>query len=259
MTPLDKTHASLQITEDDEQSYLTFYSCLVETELFVLLDHAPDGDAITPSVIEIDRIKYVLGFDTLDRLTDFSTKTSAYAAFYGRDLIPLLASEALGLALNPEVAQSAELLSPETLIWLADFIRTHPNPIDEQISGVSPPQGLSEGIITSISGKLSHAYGLAICAYIVGVHYVSGNTAHLIAFVGAKPEAESSLSSMMSEALAFSGFSSTLLDVGFFAEDHPIIAALERHGLKINFPQKEPFQSLAVNIGLDPQRPPKLK
>jgi hypothetical protein len=257
-TPLDRGHAAMEAAPDDEALRLRFFDALAGAELFLLLETEADGEAITPRTFPIDGTRYVLVFDTEDRLAAFAGAIAPYAALSGRALASMLAGEDLGLALNPEVAPSATFLPPEAIRWLADTLAERPAELEARPVSVAPPAGLPEPLLTAMDAKLATAAGLARHAWLVAVAYGDGRDGHLLAFVDAVPGAEPGLARAMGEALTFSGVEAGEIDVAFFRASDPVMARIAKVGLRFDIPVPEQSEA-PVAPGMDPARPPRLR
>jgi len=87
-----------------------------------MLEKEPQGDQIEPQIFPVEGQDFVLGFDTLERLSTFADRPVPYVALPGRIVAQLLAEGATGLALNLDVAPSATLLPPDALAWLTETL-----------------------------------------------------------------------------------------------------------------------------------------
>lgn len=258
-TPLDQAHAAMEAAPEHDRARLAFFERLAGSELFLLLDGAPEGEAVMPQAFTVDGRNYVLVFDLEERLAGFAGGEAAYAALSGRALVEMLKPEALGLALNPDQAPSAMLLPPEGVAWLADMLGEGPQEVQAAPRELQAPKGLPEELLTALDARLASAGGLAPAAYLAGVTYESNATGHLLAFVDAAPGAEAALAQAVSEVVTFSGLEAAALDVGFFRASDAIAARLALVGLRFDLPGPEARKVPGAEPGMDPKKPPKLR
>ncbi|MEL7100590.1 MAG: SseB family protein [Pseudomonadota bacterium] len=258
MTPLDTAHAAMMADEAADAPRAAFYAQLLTTELYLLLEEEPEGDDITPRSFELPQGVTVLAFDREDRLAAFADGAAPYAAVSGRTLAELLAPAGIGLGLNLEVAPSSILLPPAAMAWLADQSATPEATAEARITELSPPKGLPEALLTALDARLAGATGLARFAAMALAQYEDGGQGHLLAFVGALPDAEPALRRAGAEALRFSGLEAGSLDILFVRADHPLAEALARTGLRFDIPQPEELGQRPAP-GSDPDSPPKLR
>jgi hypothetical protein len=260
MTPLDKAHEAMEAAPDDATARLGFYDKLAASELVLLLEEEATGDRIRPRLFPVEGQNFVLVFDREERLTQFAEGSAPYAALSGRALAGMLAGQGIGMAVNPSVAPSSILLEAEAVAWLADTLSGRPDEIEETPEEVSAPQGLPERLLVALDARLATAEGLAKMAYLVGVTYSGGRRGHLLAFVGAVPDAEPSLARLVSDALTFSGIEAGSLDVGFFRASDPVAARFARVGLRFDLPDAPKLEHVPGSApGMDPDAPPKLR
>ena len=259
-TPLDRAHAAMEAAPQDDAARLRFYERLADAELFLLLSKEAADDKIAPEVFDLSEHRFVLVFDTEERLSQFVGKPAPYAALSGRIIASMLGGQGIGLAVNPEVAPSSILIPSEALGWLTETLTHAPDEIAARAESFERPAGLPEVLLTALDQKLATAGGLATYAYLVGVTYDSGARGHLLGIVDAVDAAQGALAKAVSEALTFSGIEAGALDVAFFASSDPVAAQLARVGLRFDLPEPEqPRDYVPVKPGSDPDNPPKLR
>lgn len=248
MTYLDEAHAMMEAAPDDDAARLTFYSRLAGNELFLMLD----GD--DPAMFQTSEGRFVLAFDTEDRLAAFTGGPAPYAALSGRSLAAMLAGSETGLGLNFG-APSETVLSAGTVAWLNQTLAEEPGEDEDRPETIASPKGLPEQVITALDQRLAAAGDLARLAYLVGVGWPGGRQGHLLAVIDATPGAEAALARAIREALVFSGVEAGALDVAFFAPSDPITARLAKHGLRFDLPETP----VTKPPGCDPTKPPRLR
>lgn len=260
-TALDLAHGAMEASPDDDAARLRFYQRLAESELFLMLaEEADESDRISPEIFEVVGARYVLVFDREERLSGFAGEPVPYVALSGRSIAGMLDGQGVGLGVNLGVAPSAILLPDTAVAWLNDTLAHRPDTVQADLAELLPPKGLPDHLVAAIDGKLATATGLAQCAYLMAVTYQSGARGHLLAFVGAVPDAEDALARAASEALTFSGIEAGTLDIGFFRGSDPLIGRMDRVGLKFDLPQfQEPALEPLSTPGADPDKPPRLR
>lgn len=264
ITPLDSAHAAMQAALSDDTARLRFYERLADGELFVLLSEEAKGDNILPALFAVADGQFVLAFDREDRLAQFTGQTAPYAAVSGRVLAQMLASQpegqAIGIGLNLEVAASSILIPADAVAWLHQTLGNAPGQVEARITEFTAPTGLPEALITALDTKLATAAGLATGAYLVGVVYEGGSRGHMLGFIGALDQAQSALAKAAGEALTFTGIEAGTMDVGFFAEDDPMVDRLAATGLRFDLPQVSATSThTPAAPGSDPDAPPILR
>jgi hypothetical protein len=259
-TRIDAAHAAMQAEPENDRLRMRFYERLAEAELFLLLDSDPAAGAedVTPELFDLGSARYVLVFDREERLAQFAGRVAPYIALSGRSIALMLHGQGLGIGLNLEVAPSSIFLPPEAVDWLNTTLGNAPTEVDARVQALHAPSGLPDSLIEALDGKLAAAMGLAERAYVAGVTYEDGVRGHLLAYVGAVPEAEPALARAAAEALTFSGIEAGAMDVVFLRAADPVTARLEKVGLRFDLPQLQKPVSPGAP-GTDPARPPKLR
>lgn len=261
-TAIDRAHAAMAAAPEDLAARMGFHASIADTELFLMLEHEAQGDSLSPQVFPLESGPVVLAFDTEARLAGFAGAPVPYAALPGRLLARMLAGQGLGLGLNLDVAPSSVLLPAEAMDWLAGMLDETPREMTARPQELTPPTALPEVLLPALDARLARAAGLAQAAWLCGVRYREGGRGHLLAFVGAVPEAERALARAVGEALAFSGLEAAALDVAFLADEDALVPRLARVGLRFDLPAPEAVPTPAPERpapGMDPDRPPRLR
>lgn len=259
-TPLDHAHSAMEAAPEDDRARLRFFDRLAEAELFLMLAREAEGDQAEPELFDVADARFVLVFDTEDRLGGFAGRPVPYAALSGRTIVGMLAGQGIGIALNPEVAPSSILLPPEAVDWLAETVAQGPAETEARPQELRAPAGLPDGLLNSIDAKLRTASGLARRGYLAEVVYDTGVRGHLIGFTGTVPGAEDALARAIQEALVFSGLEAASLDVVFLRDSDPVTAQLARVGLRFDLPEPQgPERVDRIAPGSDPDKPPILR
>lgn len=260
LTPLDAARQAMDAAPEDPAPRLRFYERLAESELFLLLEGEPAGETITPRLFPLDGGKLVLVFDREARLAGFVGGPADFAALSGRRIARMLAGQGIGLGVNFGVPGSEIALPAAAVDWLAGVLSQAPAEAEERPREITAPGAIPEAVLRGLDSKLATAAGLARMAYLVQARYEGGRNAHLLAFVDARPGAESALAAATGEALTFSGVEAGEIDVAFFAASDAIAATLARVGLRFDLPEPEvPDVTEIAPPGMDPDAPPILR
>jgi hypothetical protein len=255
-TALDRAHAAMTASPEDDRARLTYYAQLADEELFLWLAAEPQGTAFEPQTFALEEGPLVLAFDREDRLAAAAGVPVPYVALPGRIIAQALAGQGVGLGVNLGVAPSAFLVPPEALSWLSDLLAR--TPVSETARPVAfhPPGALPASLIGALEARLAAARGMAVAALLAGVEYSDGRRGHLLAFIAADPVAEAPLARAASEALTFSGVEAGQMDVAFLPADHAAVPALSRvaHAFAM-LPDVAP-ETPSASV---PDRPPRLR
>ncbi|SIT80045.1 SseB family protein [Pontibaca methylaminivorans] len=260
-TALDRAHAAMEASPDDDAARLRFFARLCDNELFLMLAAEPAGDSVSPEIFDLAAGRFVLVFDREERLSRFAGRAVPYAAMSGRVLVGMLSGRDLGMAVNLEVAPSSILLGPEAVTWLETILAQGPARVEAQIAAVSPPAGLPEALLHALDAKLALMAGRARRAYLVGTTDEAGRRGHMLAIIDAQKGAETALAQALNEALVFSGLKAGALDVAFLAGGDPLVERLAAQGLRIDLPEppQDGHDKSPAAPGRDPARPPILR
>ena len=255
-TEIDRAHAAMEAAPADDAARLRFYAVLADAELLLLLEDEPADETLSPLILPLEEGRFVMAFDTEERLAEFTGAVAPYAALPGRVIAAQLAGQGVGLGLNLGVAPSAFLMPPGAVDWLTGMLAQGPVAAEAAPADFMAPD-LPHGLRHALADKIARLPGQA--AHVLVAEHGGG---WLLAFVDAVPGAEPALAKAVSEALAFSGLEEGVLDVTFLAGGDPRHAALARVALALPVPApaQETAQVLRVEAsGMDPARPPRLK
>ncbi|WP_062762958.1 SseB family protein [Falsirhodobacter sp. alg1] len=257
MTPLDQAYAAMAADTKDDNARLTYYGRLADDELVLLVEEEAQGGTITPRVFPLEGGPYVLAFDSEEKLSAFTGSINAYAALPGRVIAQQLAGQQIGLGINLG-ADSAMLLPPDAVDWLAGTLSHGPEAAEAQPTGFQAPQ-VPQRLLDGLGQKLARAGGLASHALIAGVSYSDGRNGHLLAFIGAREGAEEALARAASEALTFSGIDAGEMDV-VCLPDGPAARRMAEIGMRLDMPAPVAPEAPAPKApGSDPDKPPRLR
>jgi SseB protein N-terminal domain len=260
MTPIDHAHQAMLAADESPEARLAFYGHVADTDLLVLLEREPAGAAIVPKVYDLADGPVVLGFDSEEKLAGFTGAVSAYAALPGRVIAAQLAGQGTGLGLNFG-ADSATLLSPEALIWLAGTLALKPAEANAVPLSFAAPEALPQALIAALGDRLARIGGIGgAAALLAAVVYRDGRQGHALAFLGASPGAQSALAQAVSEAVVFSGCAAEhAVDVTFLATDDPLARRMARVALRFDPPPAPAAPPARLAPGMDRSRPPRLR
>lgn len=198
-------------------------------------------------------------------MAEFLGEPAPYAALPGRVIAQNMVGENVGLGINLGVAESAMLLPPEALDWLAETLTHAPQADQGRPVSFEAPQ-LSPAILglllPAFEAKFDQLVGLASHALLGGVTYEDGRHGHVLALLGTPEEARPGIAKAMGEALTFSGLDAGELDVTFLEADTPAARVLLEKALVLHLPEpvEEEVQELRPSApGMDPSKPPILR
>jgi len=258
-TPLDLAHIAMETAPDNVEKRLKYYERLADSELFLLLTEEATGDRLSPELFELADASFVLAFDREERLASFVGKPAPYAAISGRVIAGMLDGQGIGIALNPEVAPSSNIIDAGAVTWLAETVSAAPEELQAHVEEILPPN-VPEILVSNLAEKLATAMGLADTAYLVAVKYDSGAKGHMLGVVNALTDAQGAIAKAVNEALTFSGLEAAALDVTFVDPQDQIAASLAKVGLRFDLPKPIPTQDYTPKApGMDPESPPKLR
>ena len=259
-TLIDLAHAAMEAAPEDATLRLQFYEKLAASDFFLLVTEEVAGDTLSPEVFDVADNQFVLVFDREERLAQFAERSVHFARLSGRVIVSMLTGQNIGLGVNLDVASSSILIPASAVEWLADTLRSAPQPFEVRMQKFTAPVGLPEALLQSLDAKLASATGLACVAYLVGVSYEQENNGHLLGFVDARSGAETALTQCANEALTFSGIEAGSIDVGFFDGNDPVVKPLAECGLRFDLPDPVQGQTVTVSAaGMDRDAPPILR
>ena len=234
VTALDAAHQAMTAAPEDDAARLRYYRVLSDAVLFLWLQSEPQGDRLDPRVFDLEDGPVVLACDSEERLADASGQPVPYAALPGRVVAQALAGQGVALGINLGAADSAYLVPPQALDWLAATLGHAPSHATARPEGFAPPGDLPQDLLAGLQAKLSGMAGLATGALLAAVTYAGGRRGHMLAFLDAGAEAEAALARAVSEALTFSGIETGEIDVAFLDPADPVAQAMARVAMRLD-------------------------
>ncbi len=260
MTPLDQAHAEMEMHPEQDAMRLRFYERLADSELFLLLEAEATDDTVKPMIFPVETQKYALVFDTEDRLAEFAQTPAPFVSLSGRMIAAMLAGKSIGLGVNLSVAVSSILLPDTAVTWLAKTLAIDPEETQAKPVSIHPPRAVPEVLIKALDMKLAAMAGVAKAAYLAEVAYENTPKMHVLVFLDALEQAQTAITSAVSEALTFSGIEAGTLDVLFLRGSDPICVQLAKVALRFDLPVLlEPKAQVIEAPGTNPDKPPKLR
>lgn len=265
-TRFDRAKAAMDARPEDASARLGYYQAVADSELLVVLAAEPEDDRVEPRLFPVEGARYVLAFDTEERLAAFAEAPVPWVAIPGRALARLLAPEGLGLGLNVGVAPSSMLVPPEGVAWLVGMLDTEPGTVAGTPAAYAPPGPGAETLASALAAPLAAA-GLGKAeAWLADATYEDGARALLLGIIGAPHAMTEAIAHAVQEAVAFSGSGETGLDIAFLDEGTPAAAKIAAAGRRIRVPAPAPRTERAERTadtpaapGMDPARPPRLR
>mgnify|MGYP001316953099 CR=1 FL=1 len=258
MTPLERAIIILETTPDDTTRFSAVMERLVDSEVFLALEHTTSNEQVTPKTVQLHEQEYVAIYDTELRLSESIGGEANYLSVSGRTLVQMLADQNTGIALNPGTNATGYIFELETLRWLAQSLNERPNEMSQQITQVSSPPTLSPKALDALSVKLMAAQGLAEYVILVEATGSGDNKNPMLCFVGSMPDAQVDLAKLVQEHLQFSEQDGAAWDVSYLAQNHIMVEKLLKVGLRFDLPTPK----VAVNRpgpGTVPGQPPILR
>lgn len=261
MTQLDQVHAAMLADPEDDGARLRYYRCLADVELFLLLNAEASGETMEPQLFPLADGPVVLAFDSEERLAEFTGTPSPYAALPGRVIMAQLKGQETGLGVNLG-SEAAWLMAPYAVDWLAGLLEARPAETRGRPTAISRPEVIDPDLAEALAVAVSGAGGLAAAAVLAEAAWADGGRGLLLAYLGAKPEAEEQLARALAEAMAFSGYENGMVDVLFLGQGDPSARALLALGQPLTLPEppkEKPAPPPPAPPGMNPDLPPRLR
>ncbi len=260
MSPLDAAYTEMVASGDDPGAVSGFHERLLTAWLSLVLATEPGqgAEAVRPEVFDVEEGRFVLAFDSDDRMAAFLDRARPSAGLSGRSLIAMLAGRGLGIALNLGDAPSATLLPAETIDWLSDRLRDAALvEIKAAPDWAGPPVDVPAALIDGLGRRVA-AFGPTIGrAVLVASRSGDGAPALTLAVSGAPEVARAAIAAAVAEAAAICGPQDRAVQVFFVDRPSAVMKRLKKVG--IVFEPLAPVADQPSAIGDDIARPPILR
>lgn len=206
-TELDRLCAAVPFHDADPVQRAAVLRRLADTELHVALTADPVGDRADLRMFELPGGEVALASDDAAALAGFLGGPVAHLSLPGRVLARELAQAGRGLLVNPG-RPSEMLLDAAALSWLIAALAEAPPAAEVIPRGLSAPSPQAVAVLAEpLATRLSDMAGMVAGAALVGVEWQDGRQGHLIAVMGAAPEAADAsrraIAKALSELVAF--------------------------------------------------------
>lgn len=206
-TELDRLCAAVPFHDADPAQRAAVLRRLADTELHVALTADPVGDRADLRMFELPGGEVALASDDAAALAGFLGGPVAHLSLPGRVLARELAQAGRGLLVNPG-RPSEMLLDAAALSWLIAALAEAPPAAEVIPRGLSAPSPQAVAVLAEpLATRLSDMAGMVAGAALVGVEWQDGRQGHLIAVMGAAPEAADAsrraIAKALSELVAF--------------------------------------------------------
>ena len=95
---------------------LQFYRRILESDLLVVLQNSDFAEDRRPSIFDTQEENFLLCFDSKEKLTNFITHETAHVLLPFKEILELIKSKKIGIALNID-NHSGILLDSKTVEW----------------------------------------------------------------------------------------------------------------------------------------------
>ncbi len=185
MTALDK---ALEAATKNPEKQSEYYNLFLNSEIFVPTHDLPlkesrnragEGEAIRPIIIESDGKKYLMLFDTKERLSSWAKRDVGFAVVRGHVVVEMMSAD-IQWALN-EGTDHVKIFVPDEIKWLKENVA---KAAEEKLAKgttvrVGAPPSIPAGLVESLI-KTFRRNPEVIEAYLAQVHYVKeGEKPHL--------------------------------------------------------------------------------
>ena len=208
-TELDRLCAAVPFHDADPVQRAAVLRRLADTELHVALLADPVNDRADLRMFELPGGEVALASDDAAALAGFLGGPVAHLSLPGRVLARELAQAGRGLLVNPG-RPSEMLLDAPALAWLIAALAEAPAAADAVPRRLSAPAPQAVAVLAEpLATRLADMAGMVAGAALVGVEWQDGRQGHLIAIVGAAPEAAGAddsrraIAKALSELVAF--------------------------------------------------------
>ena len=258
-TAIDRAFRAMEAAPGDERARARFHERLLDAELRLLLAEEPETDeSLRPRIFDLPEGRFVLAFDSDERLAAFLAEPMPSALLAGRGLVAMIAGHGLGIGLNLGEAVSATLLPAAAVDWLGEMALGAPERREHAARRLGPPLGATPALIEALDRKLAAMAGVIGAAHLAGAEYSDGAAGLLLVLAGVPEGARDGVAAAIAETARLGG--GETLDVTFLAESAPALALARRHGLTFELPAPETAEPAAPRApGTDPDKPPILR
>lgn len=232
MSPLDQAYVTAMQTKQEA----VFYNAFLNATIFIATANAPsqekttragEQDTISPIIVESEGAKYIMLFDSEERLLSWAKREVGFAAIPGHAIVEMMSPE-FHWALNVGT-EHVKTFVPDEISWLKQNLgqaKEERVPAGTQVL-IGAPAKIPAGLVESLKKNLSSRNREVKAAYLGQVFYVRD---------GEKPHLALVLEVATKDKTAISGISKDLAIAtkGYLGEDEYIdIMAGDENGTAV--------------------------
>ena len=209
MTPLDQAY--IEATKNSKES--VFYNEFLNSTIFIPTINVPeedkhsraeDDDTISPIIIESNGEKYLMLFDSKERLASWAQREVGFAALPGHAIVEMMGPD-FHWALNIGTEYTKTFV-PDEIEWLKGNLK---NIEEKSVSSgtqvlIGAPAKIPDGLIESLTKSLSSRNNEVKSAYLGQVYYVQDGEKPHLALVIETEIKDKSITEAISQDLAVS-------------------------------------------------------
>ena len=175
---MSKLDAAYTAAKTDDNKKPDFYNQFLNTDLYIATQpHTEAGDSIAPMLVEYNKIKFLMLFDSQQRLTDWAQKEMNYAVMPGHALVQLMTTD-YHWALNVGT-EFTKAFVPKEIEWLKTIVEKtkseqSQNPQHNVSALVRKPKDLPENFTQQLSEMFANNPAVSY-AYLGEVRYAIEN------------------------------------------------------------------------------------
>jgi hypothetical protein len=201
MTQLDAAYTA---AKHDNNKKPDFYNLFLNTELYIATHETQEANSFSPLLMESNGIKYLMLFDTEERLANWAKKEVAYAAVPGHTLVETVGTD-YHWALNAGT-EFVKTFVPDEIQWLKGVVGKSKNDQAANDSTnvsvlIRKPVDLPEGFTEALTEELAK-HAAINQAYLGKAHYaIKDEPPHLTLVLEVDTQMNTALRNELSEKI----------------------------------------------------------
>jgi hypothetical protein len=216
---------------------LDFYLRILGSNFFVVLENSDFEEDLRPSIFDTQEGKFLLCFESIEKLTNFITKETAHAVLSFKEIIELIKNKKIGIALNVG-DHSGVLLDLEAVDWIQQVISTGPS---EELNSIPIefefPNQADKNLFDNLKITLKTVSGMTKKVVLAHAHYKDLSFSCFIGFIDTPRLFHELIRERVLDTVKLDKSNSVFVDVAFLSSSMELASKLLANGLTVQFPK----------------------
>ena len=234
---IDELYSNVHNELNNTERKLEFHRRIIGNDFLVVLQNGYFDDDLRPRIFDTQEGKFLLCFESNEKLTNFITQKTAHVLLSFKEIIKLIKNKKIGIAINIG-KHSGILLDLKVVEWIEQVISS--GQVEEL--GLMPiefefPHLVDESLLGNLKIVLETMSGMTKKVILAQAHYNDLNVSFFLGFIDSPKLFHKSIKERVLDVVKLHKSDSVFLDVAFLSSSTELASKLSINGLTILLPR----------------------